>query len=896
MKIVFYNIERGLLRKMEALEVFMKEEMIDVIGLGETDILKEEPVPDIPGYISLYERDVPKIRVVVYVREGLPVVQFAKASAVPAVLLRIGQMSISVIYNEFTHQQVRLTNLERRERVRDILLEHDKNATQPAVVLGDWNIEWTKNSVERTLMESWAATEGYVQRIEEITRPSGGSMIDLIFTRGDNIRKCSVIEPGLSDHRAIMCHVSKKSENPQRKLITQERITQPVIDWARINRPQYLEVEEISTLYNRLQHFMDEIVKMSRTQRWIKVSDRPPWYDNELRQMKLAVCGAKREEKKRLRNQYVAALRRAKRRFEGERMRRSSRGVWQIIRKKSGGQAIELEDGGGRIVGEEAAEELRNFFKNKQEKLRKEPQPEEIKRMFGEHLCGSEHWELKPLDHEGMLKMIDGLSPKRSSGRDGISYYLLKQFKFEVAGILQCIINKSMREGIFLDEWKIGRVIPLYKGKGDRSGSSSYRPVTLTSVVGRLVEKAIQGQMDAALEARGAFSEAQYGFRKGKGTAKCLEDCIEEIRMRKVEGRKVAIVAVDGSNAFEQISRELLLDLVAMTGAAAGVLRWMKNYFTNRRQYVEVDGHISTEWEVNTGSIQGSILSPGFFNVISMTQTLCNNRAKSFQFADDETEVISANTEEECNEAIREVATTMCKWYDQSGLTVNPKKSEVIGFNFTPQPVRVAGEVVKPVEQIRFLGLKIRSDLKWTDHIADLCGSIRRAAGRIRVEGRHMGQKQRTILYHAWIGGRLHANASTYLTQLMEQELHKVQVACNAAIRAVLGVARRGEFDVEAGRRKLGISSVRQIRRQYELMAAWERREELSREARLGRATRRRTGEKVVTPDQRGQRRLLTGVRAAIAWNDLSQEIRNTDDRKLAWRWIKSWVKDNYNL
>ena len=460
MKIAFYNIGRGLVKKLEALEVFVKEEGIDIIGLCETDLGRDDPVPVWQGYVSFCERDVDKVRIIVYVREGLPANQHTKVSAMPAVLLRVGQLTISMVYNEFTSQRRRLTDVERRERLREVLREQDNGATQTALVMGDWNVEWTRRSVERSLLETWAGAEGYAQQIQEVTRPVGGSTIDLIFTRGKNIKQCGVMEPGLSDHLAVFCHVAKQRDKPQRKLIIQDKITEEVIDWARANRPVFSETDTLVDLYEGLRGFFGEIRARSQRRKWVLQSNNPPWYTVELQQLKLSVTEARGDERKRLRNHYVAALRRTRRRYEGEKMKRSARGVWQIIRRQSGGQVIELREGDGVLVGRDAAEKLGSYFKEKQERLRKEPDPGRIKQLFRDHLGGNQHWELKPVSYEKTLKLIDNLKPKKSCGRDGISYYLVKQFKFESAPIIHCIINKSVVEGIFLDEWKVWKIVP----------------------------------------------------------------------------------------------------------------------------------------------------------------------------------------------------------------------------------------------------------------------------------------------------------------------------------------------------------------------------------------------------------------------------------------------------
>ena len=205
----------------------------------------------------------------------------------------------------------------------------------------------------------------------------------------------------------------------------------------------------------------------------------------------------------------------------------------------------------------------------------------------------------------------------------------------------------------------------------------------------------------------------------------------------------------------------------------------------------------------------------------------------------------------------------------------------------------IAGKIVEPKSKIKFLGLTIRSDLRWSDHVDGICAAVRKAAGRIRFEGRHLGRDERRTLYHAWVGGRIHYNAGVYLPLLNGNEIGRIQTACNSAVRAVLGLPKKGKVDLDGGRKELRIPTVEQLRRYYECMNAWENRETLIGEAMSGRDTRRKGKGEVQTPDQRGQKQHLTGVRAALTWNSLPEAIRTAEDKGTAKRLIKKYVYAN---
>lgn len=157
-----------------------------------------------------------------------------------------------------------------------------------------------------------------------------------------------------------------------------------------------------------------------------------------------------------LENKYIAQLRKDRRKFERGRAAGSRRGIWEIVNTKRSNGPIELEENGTKITGAAAAEKFADFFEYKPKSLRREPEPEKVWDLFNDHVRTPVLWDLQSITECDLKKLIDGLKPKRSVAADGISYYMLKQFKFEVLPILLKIINGSVLGGIYLEEWKIG--------------------------------------------------------------------------------------------------------------------------------------------------------------------------------------------------------------------------------------------------------------------------------------------------------------------------------------------------------------------------------------------------------------------------------------------------------
>ena len=115
-----------------------------------------------------------------------------------------------------------------------------------------------------------------------------------------------------------------------------------------------------------------------------------------------------------------------------------------------------------------------------------------------------------------MEKLLKGLSPSKASGPDNISSTELKLSAKCIAGKIATIFNESLRSGDLPTEFKTGHVIPLLKpGKTDTTNPASYRGITLTPVLSKVLERVVYNQVTAFLNEIAALNDQQHGFRKG---------------------------------------------------------------------------------------------------------------------------------------------------------------------------------------------------------------------------------------------------------------------------------------------------------------------------------------------------------------------------------------------
>ena len=108
--------------------------------------------------------------------------------------------------------------------------------------------------------------------------------------------------------------------------------------------------------------------------------------------------------------------------------------------------------------------------------------------------------------------IIINLDSSKVSGPDCISVVVLKNCDPELSYISAELFKMCLKESCFPDFWNISLVFPVFNNIGERSTAKNYHPVSLLSVVSKVLEKLVNNRIVDHLEKRGFFSDFQYGF------------------------------------------------------------------------------------------------------------------------------------------------------------------------------------------------------------------------------------------------------------------------------------------------------------------------------------------------------------------------------------------------
>ena len=143
---------------------------------------------------------------------------------------------------------------------------------------------------------------------------------------------------------------------------------------------------------------------------------------------------------------------------------------------------------------------------------------------------------LVDITEEDVMRVIDKLKICKSPGPDKIYPRILKEVKEAICKPLCAIFNLSLRTGKVVSEWKLANVTPLFK-KGDKSNPGNYRPISLTSVVCKLMESILRDKIVEFLEKNNIIRDSQHGFRNRRSCLTNLLDFLHDIYEMYEEGR-----------------------------------------------------------------------------------------------------------------------------------------------------------------------------------------------------------------------------------------------------------------------------------------------------------------------------------------------------------------------
>ena len=230
------------------------------------------------------------------------------------------------------------------------------------------------------------------------------------------------------------------------------------------------------------------------------------------------------------------------------------------------------------------------------------------------------------------------------------------------------MFNLSLEEGIVPSEWKEANITPLFK-KGSRNKPDNYRPVSLTSVVCKLLETLFRDHMVEFLVKHKVINTYQHGFLKSRSCLTNLLCIFEETTKWVDDGSPVDIAYLDFQKDFDKVPHQRLLFKLKVHGIGNYVINWIEKWLTHKRRRVIEDGEISNWKYVLSGVPQGSVL--GLILFLIYTNDLEDDiSSKVLKFADD-TKVFRKVTNDTDKQSLQDDLEKIVKWSEQLQMLFN---------------------------------------------------------------------------------------------------------------------------------------------------------------------------------------------------------------------------------
>ena len=285
-------------------------------------------------------------------------------------------------------------------------------------------------------------------------------------------------------------------------------------------------------------------------------------------------------------------------------------------------------------------------------------------------------------DLEIILKQLSNASP----GHDDIPLEIFKAHFDLLSDTILLICNESLKQGIFPDQMKKARVIPIYKD-GDKAHICNYRPISILNSMSKILEKIVALQLMSFLNTNNIISTCQNGFRIGFSTETAINSFLSDIYKAYENNEFTICILLDLKKAFDTISHKYLLRKLLAYGIRNVELRWFVSYFENRQQFVSINGVSSSLLPVLCGVAQGSILGPLLFILYINDIIRSSNLLKFNMYADDTAITYATKNLSDSVPIICHELDKVSRWLYCNHLSLNLQKTIFLVFHKQRSPV-----------------------------------------------------------------------------------------------------------------------------------------------------------------------------------------------------------------
>lgn len=398
----------------------------------------------------------------------------------------------------------------------------------------------------------------------------------------------------------------------------------------------------------------------------------------------------------------------------------------------------------------------------------------------------------------GQIKSeINFLKNNKAAGYDDISNRIIKNIPDCAIVLLSKIYSACLKIGHFPKQWKRGKIVAIGKPGKNVELPSSYRPITLLPVLGKIFEKIILNRFrDCELDKETIIPQ-QFGFRSNHSTTQQVLRLTEFISLRFNQNKSTAITLLDVEKAFDSVWHDALIHKLHKNGFPVILLKITQSFLRDRISFVCIDGIKSFEYAIPAGVPQGSPLSPHLYNIF-VNDVPIPKHCKLAVYADDTalaSSIINYNLPT-LVERMEIGLTELQKFFDSWKIKINATKTESILFTKSPKMAKLKkiykiafnGVELEWLDVARYLGVYLDSKLTFRQNTEAFIKKANKAISLLYpmlVRNNRILPKTKIFMYKTYIRPIL-TYACAVFNNCAKTHLNKLQIIQNKSLRHAL--------------------------------------------------------------------------------------------------------------
>lgn len=408
---------------------------------------------------------------------------------------------------------------------------------------------------------------------------------------------------------------------------------------------------------------------------------------------------------------------------------------------------------------------------------------------------------------EELNNAINDLQNKKQPGPDEIFPELLIHMGKKARLFLLSVYNKFWTSSYSLPaDWVKAKIIPIQKPNKPSEDINSYRPISLTSVLAKTMERMISCRLSFFLESNEIINEEQAGFRKNMSTANAILKLVHGIKTGFNSKKSSLAVFVDFQGAYDSVWRSKLLVKLLQSGISGRMLSWYRRFLTQRWCRTSWKNIDSSYRQSRIGLPQGAVSSCVLFNLY--TNDLIEKLKKIegvnvCMFADDMVIWIQKENIKNFQKQQDYLETTMnsvlkylSTWCEENNMTINKSKTVYQFFSMKHiNPafrIEVGGTLLNKSTTTKYLGVMLDNKLSFKNHVNHIKDKVEERSKILkRLAGAKWGCTQDTLnkTYNTYIKPVI-KYGSEMLIHTSQENMNVLERAQNKVLRIITGAVK----------------------------------------------------------------------------------------------------------